>query len=835
MRKKKVAVTTSPSPSKNGDSQKEEKSVLSFSSGASSLEVSQSSQQSSRASSIAHSVRFSVLGIAGITVNAPHLEKLQKMEGAKESSYFSAPSKMKSVVTITSNNKVVGITDLSKPLTSAHSTFQKEANEHRHLAFWANEQELTLGSGMRLHSSGAETFHMTIGITDGILPAMPIGTACLVLDAKQMIEDGRVAAVLDLPIQNAADKKMISVDSHVATNATKSTKKKKKWFTRSSKEPSKPQQIDFHSVYSTDKTGDAILRIQINLKADDQESSVSTTVDNTVETESRTSEVKSKSSAGVQRKRSAEVERKRSAASSEVQRKRSAEVEQKTITEVQRKQSAGVQRNPSRDVKHTIVDLDESVADSESEVSIEDNILGVSIEEYNMLQILAQKRSSLQKTSIAVPYESESQQKQEETKEADDSFANMFRGAMDNAISNFFTSSQPSFFSSTEIKEDQTPHEEGIEISLPSLGLPSLTRIDESSSTLNHEDPVIHTTEGREIVSAPNTTDLEISNSLLAGTENNEGPKKALTAREQMVQNLEKKNHPSKSNQEEKEDHTHMANAPLHTATTGSPQGVPPSGRQPTGSGLPPRPGGRPPRPTTSRPPLPPSQVRSRGREDPNIPTSIMAGPINKSWTLLDDDTYTLTVEGHFPPQNGHPETKEGEPVAYQSRQQLPVGETRITQVGGNGLDRLFQCGQAQDVPSLGGKDMTKLQQQAIKTQKIKTPTPAPKKPDDDEVSLRVPAVIIQYDHMSVTYDDLTVDTRDFPPLRGKGSKKHRNHLSRRTVSRNRTMKKRANRTVGPDDESAGSGSDDSISAFIKEVDMQLFDDEDEVESLLQL
>mmetsp|Transcript_9177 Transcript_9177/g.21874 ORF Transcript_9177/g.21874 Transcript_9177/m.21874 type:complete len:295 (+) Transcript_9177:588-1472(+) len=294
-----------------------------------------------------------------------------------------------------------------------------------------------------------------------------------------------------------------------------------------------------------------------------------------------------------------------------------------------------------------------------------------------------------------------------------------------------------------------------------------------------------------------------------------------------MVQNLEKKNQPSTSNQEENyEDQMRMANAPLHTKATGTSQGLPPSGRQAPGSGLPPRPGGRPPRPTaTSRPPLPPSQLKSRPREgDPNIPTSIMAGPINKSWTLLDDDTYTLTVEGNFPvaPQNGRHETKEGESK-----------ETRITRAGETGLDRLFQCAKPEDVPSLGGKDMAKLQQQALKTHKMNIPTP--KKPDDDEVSLRVPAVIIQYDHMSVANDELTVDTRDFPPLRNKNSKKHRNHVSRRIASKSRSMKKRPDRTIGPDDESAGSASEDSISAFIKEVDMQLFDDEDEVESLLQL
>lgn len=851
MRKQKVGTTT-PSPSENVEKRKEEKSVISSSSHNSSVEVS---HHSTVATSSAHSVRFSVLGLAGITVNAPHLEKLQKMEGDKESSYFSSPSKMKAVVTITSDNKVVGITDLSKALTPAHSTFQKESGQHRHLAFWANEQELTLGSGMNLQSCGAETFHMTIGLTDGILPAMPIGTACLVLDAKQMMEDGRIAAVLDLPIQTAADKKMISVDSHVATNAKK--KKKKKWFTRSTKEPSRPQQIDFHSVYATDKTGDAILRIQIHLKPEEPELSVGTTVDNTVESES--SEVKSMSNSDVRRHRTAEVQRHRT---TDVPRHRTSEVQRNRTAEVQRNRTAEVQRNRTAEVTHTIIDLDESVADSESHISIEDNILeanipegtdkGISIEEYNMFQVLAQKRSpTVDKRSTGVLYDTTPQQKQEETKEAEvppnsSNIVSMFRSAMDMAISNFFTDSQPAIDSSPNVKADTGPQEEGIEISLPSF-----TKISELSATLNHENghlnyslesPIIQPTE--EVDLASQKTDTDVSNSLQTGTENTDESKKTtLTAREQMVQNLEKKGQPSNlntptstSNQEEKhEDPIRVSTAPQHAETAGRSQGLPTRATQAAKSGLPPRPGGRPPRPTTSRPPLPPTQVRTIGRDqrDPNIPTSILAGPINKSWTLLDDDTYTLTVEGNFQvaPGTGHPETKEGEPGLYESEQHHNR-EIIITQDGATGFDQLFRCAKPEDVPSMGGKEVAKLKEQAMKMQHANTH----KKLDDDEVSLRVPAVIIQYDHMSVANDDLTVDTRDFIPLKSRDGRKHRNRaIPKRPAPRSRTMKKRPNRTIGPDDESAGSDSaEDSISAFIKEVDMQLFDG-DEVESLLRL
>lgn len=810
IRKKNVA-TTSPSPSANdGDKIKEDRSrsFISASSNASSVEVS---QRSTTDSCSPNSVRFSVLGIAGITVNAPNLEKMQKLEGDKESSYYSSPSKMRSVVTITSNNKVVGITDLSKPMTPAHSTFQKDSHEHRHLAFWANEQELTLGSGMSVQSIGAETFHMTIGLTDGILPAMPIGTACLVLDAKQMMDDGRIAAVIDLPVQTAADKKMISVDSHVETSSKK--KKKKKWFTRSTKEPSKPQQLDFHSVYATDKTGDAILRIQIHLKPEEQELSVETTVDNTVDSESKTSTVKSKSSAKskeeVQRSRTEEPERNQTA---EVQRHRTEEVQRHRTEEVQRHQREEVQRHRTeevqrhrteeQEVKHNLVDLDDSVADSEDNVSIEDNILeaylpsgedkGISIEEYKMFQVLASKRSSLEKSRTGVLYDTQPP-KQEETKEAEGAFASMFRGAMDMAISNFFTPSRP--IVNTSAKVDTGPEEEGIEISLPCF-----SGIDEASSTLNYslETAIIRPTE--EVDTAMHQADTD--NLILAGTDSNDNPKKALTARELMVQNLEKKSQPSNSNaqtpashQEETDDDAMRGtNAPLHLEATGHAQGLPPSGREAAGAGLPPKPSGRPPRPTTSasKPPLPPIQARSRGR-DPNIPSSIMAGPIAKSWTLLDDDSYTLTMEGSFQvaPGNGHHETKDAEPVGL-------------------------------NMASLGASELAR----AMKT------NATPKKPDDDEVSLRVPAVIIQYDHMSVAYDELTVDTRDFTPLWS--SKNHRNNnMPKRPGPRSRTMKKRANRTVGPDDESAGSA-EDSISAFIKEVDMQLFD-EDEVESLLQI
>ena len=76
-----------------------------------------------------------------------------------------------------------------------------------------------------------------------------------------------------------------------------------------------------------------------------------------------------------------------------------------------------------------------------------------------------------------------------------------------------------------------------------------------------------------------------------------------------------------------------------------------------------------------------------------------------------------------------------------------------------------------------------------MKTRKIQTS----KKLDEDETSQRVPAVIIQYDHMSVMNDELTVDTRDFTPLAGR---RFRNAPSGRP-HRIRTMKKRPNRTIG--------------------------------------
>jgi len=785
---------------------------------------------------VSHSVRFSVLGVAGITVNYTHLENLQELEGyEKESSYFSSPSKMKSVVTITSNNKVVGITDLSKPLSPADGPSQKETGEHRHLAFWANEQELTLGSRMNLHSSGAEAFHMTIGITDGILPAMPIGTACLVLDAQQMIEDGRIAAVLDIPISTAADKKMISVDSHVATNTVK--KKKKKWFTRSTKEPSKPQQIDFHSVYATDKTGDAILRVQINLKPEEDEP---------VETS----------------------------------------VEDKATTEV----------------KHTIVDLDESLADSDEEMSIEDDIIeenvpvdadkGISIEEYTMFQILAQKRSFLDFTESSIEEKNTQDDKQkslEEKKEVESTsnpfhgrnIANVFRGAMDMAISNFFTS-QPSYYASTEVTSEGYPQEEGIEVV---DALPSLTRVGESSFSVYDDDGVLRLNvdplvvlqkEGGEIglVSASSLRSQKTDSISLEGTENSKGDSKSLhskgdsksskplTAREQMVQNVEKKNPsqarakpapisnkevrraapvPAAQQEESYDDLVRNANKPQHLRTLDDPvpkrsQGLPPSGRAGNKS-LPPRPVGRPPRPTTnaspSRPPLPPTQIRTRGREtrNPHIPTTVIANPISKSWTLLDDDTYTLTVEGSFqvaPQQIQNHESKEGDPFVHQAGKQL-ITETRVTQAGPSSpLDQLFRCGKYEDARSLTNKDIVKLQEQVA----MKDRTKNLKKLDDDKVSRRVPAVIIQYDHESVANDELTVDTRDFPSLRGKVATRR---YGRRPAPKSTTMKKRPNRTIGPDDESCSSSSESSISAFIKEIDMQLFDDEDEVESLLQL
>ena len=232
------------------------------------------------ASPYTSAVRFSVLGLAGITVNHKHLKELTSKANKGDNAFPSTPDKMRAVVAVSrTTNKIIGTTDLSKSLTLPSSN----QNTNRHVAVWANETEKSLGSLMNFGLKGFETtFKLTIYLTNSddissspVIYALPIGLAKLTL-TENMTPDGDTI-ILDIPIQSPPSKaEMLAVysedDSQKETKQKKT--KKKKWFGGKKREedgqenltaPTKAQQEAFKSVYSIDSSGDAVIRVEFQI------------------------------------------------------------------------------------------------------------------------------------------------------------------------------------------------------------------------------------------------------------------------------------------------------------------------------------------------------------------------------------------------------------------------------------------------------------------------------------------------------------------------------------------------------------------------------------------
>ena len=265
---------------------------------------------SSSSSSSTSLCRFSVLGLAGITVNQVQYEELKVTdEKATRSSNTAAatttsicpspPDQMRAVVAVSrTTQQIAGITDLSKNLTLPSSSNQQS---HRHVAVWANEQERSLGSLMNFSLNGKETtFELTIGLTNAdnssspIMYALPIGLAKLTL-TEDMTPDGDTI-ILDIPIQQpSSTSEMIAIQApsnqegdeegkdgeqqlspqNDANNSKKQQKKKKKrWFGSKKRKddeeenlniPTMAQRKAFKSVYAIDPSGDAVMRVEFQV------------------------------------------------------------------------------------------------------------------------------------------------------------------------------------------------------------------------------------------------------------------------------------------------------------------------------------------------------------------------------------------------------------------------------------------------------------------------------------------------------------------------------------------------------------------------------------------
>jgi hypothetical protein len=412
----------------------------------------------------APAVRFSVLGAAGITVDSKNLQELQA-KGSKTHSCLLSPLKMRAVVAISRNSQVFGITDLSKPLEPAHK-FQSETRNDRHVALWANEQEMSLGSQMDLHMKGPTTFDLTIGLTGGSLPAIPIGIASFSFNEEKMRSEGSFGMLLDIPIRNASDRQTVCVESNV-TSDSKKKKKKKRWLAKGSKGPSGAQEKAFQSVYSTDTSGDSILRVHIQLNPTYMEQIETPLAEALkpvvkhciVDLDQSIADSEDEALSAKQMMKELETEEEEKGISMEeytmFQKLAQKRVDIDQSTNNCRYDTQMQKNETSPETK------EEEVADSEDEAVSAEQMMkdletekeekGISMEEYTMFQKLAQKRVVIDQSTNNCRYDTQTQKNEtsHETKEEEgeeNNLANMFRGAMDLAISNFFGSGQPAIY-----------------------------------------------------------------------------------------------------------------------------------------------------------------------------------------------------------------------------------------------------------------------------------------------------------------------------------------------------------------------------------------------------
>jgi hypothetical protein len=707
----------------------------------------------------APAVRFSVLGAAGITVNSKNLQELQT-KGSKTHYCLPSPLEMRAVVAISKNSQVFGITDLSKPLEPAHK-FQSETPNDRHVALWANEQEMSLGSQMDLHMKGPISFDLTIGLTDGSIPAIPIGIASFSFNEEKMRSEGSLGMLLDIPIRNASDGQTVSLESNVTSDLKK--KKKKRWLAKGSKGPSGAQEKAFQSVYSTDTSGDSILRVQIQLnhhtymeqiEKPSAEALKPIVKHCIVDLDQSIADSEDGAPSAAQMIEELETEEEEKETSMEESTTLQKLAQERVVIDQSTNNCRDDTQIQKNEISHET--KEEEVANSEDEavsaeqmmkeLKTEEEEIGISMEEYTMLKKLAQKRVVIdQSTNNCQKNEIPHETKEEEREE--NKLSNMFRGAMDLAISNFFGSGQPAIYRNIQ--------------RLSKAVIP------------NHD--------------------------------------------------------------EDQADTSTPASSPTPAPTPEQPQEEQPRQRE-----------------------------RKERREPyPPVPTTVVTGPLSESLHGLDDDTCTSTAEGSFlvAPETRYsrahsvPETKDEESLVQDPslRDTRPIDDTRFRVIPPAlpiPLKGFLRCGEYEDTRSFNNQDDTNrdfhLKQLELYEQQEDEFT----EEESEEESRRVPAVILQYDLQNTTNDELTVESRDFPPFgvdRDWDDPRDTSILrtpkysgysvpvalggTGRCLSRQqrRLVSKRPNRTVGPDDESTASeDSIDSLGSAIEQMEIKFFPEVEE-------
>ena len=268
-----------------------------------------------------HVVRVNVLGLAGITV-----DRVKCKDTGKRKEMPPPPQDMKVVVAFSRSQQIRGTTTVSKPLrrspneeivlvengseevqakVRSRACDNQSSSQQRHVAVWTSDDEQTLGSMVafeaNLRSSGkgkgsvtaASTvftpmsFEVTAALTSSAdtaesKVALPFGVANLNITGNEC-QNGETI-VLDLPILStqqanplAANKdglggcQMIAIRPRDSKSSADRKRGLKRLFgrgngaTKPPKVPSIAERKAFSNAYSTDPSGDCVLRVQLQV------------------------------------------------------------------------------------------------------------------------------------------------------------------------------------------------------------------------------------------------------------------------------------------------------------------------------------------------------------------------------------------------------------------------------------------------------------------------------------------------------------------------------------------------------------------------------------------
>lgn len=264
-----------------------------------------------------HVVRVNVLGLAGITV-----DRAKCRDSGKRKEMPPPPQDMRVVVAFSRSQQIRGTTAVSKPLRRspndeivliengshevqprAKSSAAENKMSQRHVAVWTSEEEQALGSLVafeaNLRSSGISkgsvtaastvytpmSFEVTAALTEGsdsaAKVALPFGVANLYITGNEC--PGGETIVLDLPILSTQQANPLAPNKDglggcqmiaIRPRDSKSRNKKrglKRLFargnggTKPAKVPSIAERKAFSDAYSTDASGDCVLRVQLQV------------------------------------------------------------------------------------------------------------------------------------------------------------------------------------------------------------------------------------------------------------------------------------------------------------------------------------------------------------------------------------------------------------------------------------------------------------------------------------------------------------------------------------------------------------------------------------------